>query len=45
MVSVTAIYVLTNMAYFSVLTPDQLIASDAVALVIASPHVDTVSAR
>ena len=38
MVSVTAIYVLTNMAYFSVLTPEQLVASDAVALVTASTH-------
>ena len=35
MCSVTAIYVLTNMAYFSVLTPEELIASDAVALSFA----------
>lgn len=30
---VTAIYVLANAAYFAVLTPDQLIASEAIALV------------
>ena len=35
MCSVTGIYVLTNMAYFSVLSPEELIASDAVALSFA----------
>ncbi len=35
MLSVTGIYVLTNVAYFSVLGPSELIASDAVALVSA----------
>ncbi len=29
----TVLYVLTNISYFSVLSPDQLLASDAVAIV------------
>ena len=33
MTLVTAIYVLTNSAYFAVLTPEELLSSDAVALV------------
>lgn len=36
MLLVTAIYVLTNMAYFSVLTPAELLQSDAVALTFAN---------
>ena len=45
MLSVTGVYVFTNMAYFSVLTPDQLVATDAVALVTASTRTGSVSAR
>ena len=34
MVGITTVYVLTNAAYFSVLTTEELLTSDAVALVI-----------
>lgn len=33
LLSVTGIYVLTNVAYFSVLSPKELVSSNAVALV------------
>lgn len=36
MLAVTAIYVLTNAAYFSMLSPEQLIASDAVVITFSS---------
>lgn len=33
LLTITGIYVLTNVAYFSVLSPEELIASEAVGLV------------